>query len=81
MGLLETLKSASDYQKKSKDRGSKWITVGMNSETHSQLKEIASWYALSLSETLRIIMRDTHNDFIYRVVDGKTKNNNTGVSK
>ena len=80
MGLMETLKNASDDQfKKSKGRG-KWITVGVNSESHSQLKEIASWYALSLSETLRIIMRDAHNDFIDGVVDDKTKNNNAEVS-
>ena len=79
MGLMETLKNASDDQlKKSKGRG-KWITVGVNHETHTQLKEIASWYALSLSETLRIIMRNAHNNFVDGMGD-KNKNNNTGVS-
>ena len=80
MGLMETLKNASDDQFKKSEGRSKWITVGVNSESHSQLKEIASWYALSLSETLRIIMRDAHNDFTYRVVGGEPKNNNTEVS-
>ena len=77
--LLQTLENASIYQQMSKDKG-KWITVGMNHESHTRLKEISAWYNLSLSETLRIIMRDAHNDFTYRVVGGEPKNNNTEVS-
>ena len=77
--LLQTLENASIYQQMSKDKG-KWITVGMNHESHTRLKEIAAWYNLSLSETLRIIMRNAHNDYVDGIRDDKTKNNNTEVS-
>ena len=73
--LLQTLENASIYQQMSKDKG-RWITVGMNHESHTRLKEISSWYNLSLSETLRIIMRNAHNNFVDGMGD-KNKNNNT----
>ena len=77
--LLQTLENASIYQQMSKDKG-RWITVGMNHESHTRLKEISAWYNLSLSETLRIIMRNAHNDYVDGTKDDKTKNNNTEAS-
>ena len=75
MGLIETLKSASDYRKESKGVGQKdnWITVGMKKKEHSQLKEMSIWYDLSQSETLKIIIKNAYNDFTDKVVSEVSK--------
>ena len=76
MGLIETLKSASDYRKESKGAGQKdkiWITISMKKKEHSQLKEMSIWNDLSQSETLKIIVKNAYNDFTDKVVGEVSK--------
>lgn len=70
MTLMKTLKNASEYTRQKKDKG-KWITVGMTHDSHTELKEMSSWYSLSQSETLRIIMKNAHNEFLITTVEKK----------
>ena len=65
--ITNVLRKASEYQKNKalqvKNYKSKWITVGVISDTHTMLKTMANFYGLSLAETLRIIIKSAFKTF------------------
>jgi len=63
--IMNVLRKASEYQKNQaiKNYKSKWITVGVISDTHTMLKTMANFYGLSLAETLRIIIKSAFKTF------------------
>jgi len=79
--ITNVLTRASEHRKnqlKNQKPNSRWITVGMISNTHTMLKTIANFYGLSLAETVKIIIKSAFNEFTDNKLDKKgDKNGNS----
>jgi hypothetical protein len=70
--VINVLVRASEYhQQIKKDKAAKWITVGVNTITHTTLKKMADFYGLSLSETMKIIISSSFKEFTEKELEPK----------
>ena len=77
--MINVLTRASEYRRnKNKDKSTKWITVGISSNSHTSIKTMADYFGLSMSETLKIIITNSYKEFENNQLDKKgDKNGNS----